>query len=64
MSLHIFNIVDLTSISCSFNGWGVTLFDSLDTMILMNLTDELRRARPVVERASFAMSRVSISNAL
>ncbi|KAF9812966.1 hypothetical protein IEO21_05851 [Rhodonia placenta] len=40
----------------NFNGWGVTLFDSLDTMILMDLNDEFRRALPVVEKADFMPS--------
>ena len=38
---------------CSFNGWGVTLFDSLDTMIMMGLNDEFARSLPVVSRATF-----------
>ncbi|KZV66310.1 glycoside hydrolase family 47 protein [Peniophora sp. CONT] len=37
----------------NFNGWGVTLHDSLDTMLLMNLTDIYRRAYEQVEQADF-----------
>ncbi|KAH9839937.1 glycoside hydrolase [Rhodofomes roseus] len=37
----------------NFNGWGVSLFDSLDTMIMMGLNDEFARALPVVSRATF-----------
>ncbi|PCH44101.1 glycoside hydrolase family 47 protein [Wolfiporia cocos MD-104 SS10] len=40
----------------NFNGWGVTLFDSLDTMILMGLNDEFARALPIVEQADFIPS--------
>ncbi|KZT07477.1 glycoside hydrolase family 47 protein [Laetiporus sulphureus 93-53] len=38
----------------NFNGWGVMLFDSLDTMIMMDLHDEFARALKVVERADFS----------
>lgn len=44
---------------CSFNGWGVTLFDSLDTMIMMGLIDEFARSLPVVSRATFETRAVS-----
>ncbi|KAH9951163.1 glycoside hydrolase [Amylocystis lapponica] len=37
----------------NFNGWGVSVIDSLDTMILMGLTDEFERALPLVEQAEF-----------
>ncbi|KAG9220455.1 hypothetical protein CCMSSC00406_0003911 [Pleurotus cornucopiae] len=39
----------------NFNGWGVTLVDSLDTMLLMGLNDEFTRALAVVEKADFAL---------
>jgi hypothetical protein len=39
----------------SFNGWGVTLFDSLDTMLLMGLNDEFKQALTVVEDCNFQM---------
>ncbi|KAI0955388.1 hypothetical protein AcW1_006986 [Taiwanofungus camphoratus] len=39
----------------NFNGWGVSIFDSLDTMILMGLNEEFGRALPVVERANFSL---------
>jgi mannosyl-oligosaccharide alpha-1,2-mannosidase len=32
-------------ISTSFNGWAVTAVDSIDTMILMNLTEEYEQVR-------------------
>jgi hypothetical protein len=42
----------------SFNGWGVTMFDSLDTMLLMGLEDEFRRALPLVNRTDFSIADV------
>ncbi|KII87481.1 glycoside hydrolase family 47 protein [Plicaturopsis crispa FD-325 SS-3] len=36
-----------------FNAWGVTLFDSLDTMLMMGLQDEFKRALPRVQKATF-----------
>ncbi|ETW78786.1 glycoside hydrolase family 47 protein [Heterobasidion irregulare TC 32-1] len=41
--------------SNSFNGWGVTVYDSLDTMFLMNLTDEFDRAVSFVAKADFSI---------
>ncbi|KAI0035309.1 mannosidase [Vararia minispora EC-137] len=37
----------------NFNGWGVTIHDSLDTMLLMNLTDTFERAVEQVEKQDF-----------
>lgn len=37
----------------SYNGWGVTAFDALDTMLLMDLKDEYRRAVHIVEMTDF-----------
>ncbi|KAL1745201.1 glycoside hydrolase family 47 protein [Schizophyllum fasciatum] len=39
----------------NFNGWGVTVFDGLDTMILMHLDPEYKRALKHVEAIEFAM---------
>ncbi|KAF4567315.1 hypothetical protein EYR40_006312 [Pleurotus pulmonarius] len=39
----------------NFNGWGVTLVDSLDTMLLMGLDAEFTRALAVLEKADFAL---------
>ncbi|KAF5355355.1 hypothetical protein D9758_006099 [Tetrapyrgos nigripes] len=39
----------------NFNGWGVTLFDSLDTMLLLGFQNEYKRALPIVERATFEL---------
>ncbi|KAF5383721.1 hypothetical protein D9615_003586 [Tricholomella constricta] len=38
----------------NFNGWGVTVFDSLDTMWIMGLTDTFNDALEVVARSTFA----------
>ncbi|KAF9006011.1 glycoside hydrolase family 47 protein [Cyathus striatus] len=40
----------------NFNGWGLTIFDSLDTMLLMGLQEEFDRALPFVEQANFSIS--------
>lgn len=42
-----------------FNGWGVTVYDSLDTMYLMGLNDEFKRALSVVEQADFVLDEKS-----
>jgi len=44
----------------SFNGWGVTAFDALDTMLLMDLKDEYQRALKIVRNADFTKSQVSL----
>ena len=49
----------LTSCVPSFNGWGVTPVDSLDTMLLMGLEDEFTRALPVISHANFSLPSVS-----
>lgn len=38
----------------NFNGWGVTMVDSLDTMYLMGLHDEFNRGLKLVEQIAFA----------
>lgn len=38
-----------------FNGWGVTVYDSLDTLYLMGMDDEFHRALGVVEKATFSL---------
>lgn len=49
-----------TVILCSFNGWGVTAFDALDTMLMMDLKDEYQRALNIVRKADFTTSQVSL----
>lgn len=36
-----------------FNGWGVTAFDSLDTMILLGFDEEFKRALELVKITKF-----------
>ena len=36
-----------------FNGWGVTAFDSLDTMILLGFDEEFKRALELVRKTKF-----------
>ena len=48
----------LTELLISFNGWGVTRDDSLDTMLLMNLTDMFDRAMLGVKDLTFDMKEV------
>ncbi|KXN86576.1 Endoplasmic reticulum mannosyl-oligosaccharide 1,2-alpha-mannosidase [Leucoagaricus sp. SymC.cos] len=40
----------------NFNGWGVTLFDALDTMWLMDLRDEFRDALEYVAKTNFTLT--------
>ena len=42
----------------SFTGWGVSAFDSLDTMLLMSLDDEFADAISLVEHTAFQMEEV------
>ena len=44
----------ITKLRC----WGVTVFDSLDTMLLMDLHDEFNHALSLVERTTFSMDEV------
>ena len=37
----------------SFNGWGVTMYDGLDTLWLMGLKPEFERAVSEIEKATF-----------
>ncbi|KAI6010682.1 glycoside hydrolase family 47 protein [Pisolithus orientalis] len=39
----------------SFNQWGVTAVDSLDTMLLMGLKDEYERALPMIMNTNFSL---------
>lgn len=38
---------------CSFNGWGVSVFDSLDTMWIMGLYELFEEGLEVVSKATF-----------
>ncbi|KAI0664372.1 seven-hairpin glycosidase [Cubamyces menziesii] len=46
----------------NFNGWNVTMYDSLDTMLLMDLWDEFAEALPVVKEGNFRQLRASNGN--
>jgi len=48
----------------SYNGWGVTAFDALDTMLLMDLKEEYRHAIRIVEKADFNQTTVKYYNHL
>jgi mannosyl-oligosaccharide alpha-1,2-mannosidase len=42
----------------SFNGWGVSLIDGLDTMWIMGLHDEFIDSMPLVANMTFALDQV------
>ena len=42
----------------SFNGWGVTVFDSLDTMWIMGFHDTFQDALALVARSNFTSREV------
>lgn len=42
----------------SFNGWGVTVIDSLDTMLIMGLEEEYMRAMPMIKATNFSLPSV------
>ncbi|KAF7770505.1 CAZyme family GH47 [Agaricus bisporus var. burnettii] len=41
----------------NFNGWGVTLFDALDTLWLMGLHDEFRQSLHFVAKTNFTLDK-------
>ncbi|KAG6821472.1 hypothetical protein H0H93_010196 [Arthromyces matolae] len=43
------------NMSDTFNGWGVTVFDSLDTMLIMDLKNEYARAVEIVKHIEFSL---------
>lgn len=47
--------------NCSFHGWGVTMFDSLDTMWLMGLEDMFYDTVEDVAGQEFRMPEVGLS---
>jgi len=50
--------LNLINIYCSFNGWGVTMVDALDTMLVMGLHDEFDRAIQHISTVNFTMDEV------
>jgi mannosyl-oligosaccharide alpha-1,2-mannosidase len=49
----------LLMLSGSFNGWGVTVFDSLDTMWIMGLRDLFQESLELVAKSTFTLDEVS-----
>ncbi|CAG8600944.1 2882_t:CDS:2, partial [Acaulospora colombiana] len=45
----------------SYNGWGATIIDSLDTLWIMNLTKEFEQAKEFVRTVNFTTSENDIS---
>jgi hypothetical protein len=45
----------------SLNGWGLTIVDSLDTMMLMGLDAEVGRAMEFIKTLNFYKHHVSIT---
>ncbi|KAF9269065.1 glycoside hydrolase family 47 protein [Marasmius fiardii PR-910] len=45
----------------NFNGWGVSMIDSLDTMLLMGLKEEYSRALVAVEKMKFQLSKDKVA---
>ena len=48
----------------SFNGWNVSMIDSLDTMLLMGLHEEFTAALPIVQHGNFSEVRLLFSPCL
>lgn len=46
----------IPDVTCRFNGWSVTLADSLDTIWLMGLKDEFYKALTLIRRQKFLKS--------
>lgn len=44
----------------SFNGWGVSLIDGLDTMWIMGLQEEFLDSMPTVANMTFVLTLVSM----
>ena len=44
---------------CSFNGWRLTMVDSLDTMLVMGLHGEFQNTIPILANMTFELSEVS-----
>ena len=48
------------NLDTSFNGWRLTMVDSLDTMLIMGLHREFYDAVPVLANMTFALDEVRI----
>lgn len=58
VSSNFHECVKSLSLRSSFTGWGVTVFDSLDTMLLMDLHDEFDHALSLMDQTTFSMDEV------
>lgn len=58
VSIHPLQSPIVADKSCSFNGWGVTVFDSLDTMLLMDLPEEFSRGLDLARSTNFTVQHV------
>ncbi|KAF5383589.1 hypothetical protein D9615_003579 [Tricholomella constricta] len=47
--------------SNKFNGWGVSVFDSLDTMLIMDLKNEYTRAVQIVKKTEFSLPKAEFA---
>lgn len=48
----------------SFNGWGVTLVDALDTMWIMGLREQFQDSMPKFANLTFSLPEVRVSEVL
>ena len=60
MSLDLHFIKSCVISLYSFNGWGVTMYDSLDTLWLMGLQPEFERAVERISQADFGQTHVRL----
>jgi hypothetical protein len=57
---NTFNLPALISITNSFNGWRLTLIDSLDTMWIMGLHHEFQESMSIVSNLNFTLDEVGV----
>lgn len=53
----------ITYLSVSFNGWGVSVYDALDTLWLMDMKPEFERAVDHVSQTPFHTHPVRVESA-
>ena len=51
--MHLYILRYVALIQSSLNGWGATLVDSLDTMVIMGLDDHVRNSMAHVAQMRF-----------
>lgn len=59
ISPHIYRDPKKLKWILSFNGWGVSIIDGLDTMWIMGLHEEFSEAMPIVANMTFGLTQVS-----